>query len=112
MGKIGVLFAVLSFSVLVQAAVLNSDVKTAMIEAVAQKCAVPQQASFELNSVSVAKIKVDQGVYDLIYSAYLEASYLDANQASVTKSVFVRAAKYAVSNPQIDSIEVLSVDCL
>lgn len=93
-----------------QAANLTFEIESAMIDAINQQCNVAADAKFQLDSVEVNEKIVDQNVADYFYTANFTATYLGKDEYTVVnKQLKVKAVKWAISNPDIQSVEVLSV---
>lgn len=105
-----VLVAALSLSGSAFAKTFNYEVESLMVEAALEKCTLPTDANFKLESVSIQEIAVDQGLHDYVYTAVFAVTYLgNDEQTIVNKQVRVKVKKYQVSNPAFNPYELLSV---
>lgn len=101
---------ILATALTAQATNLNYEMESAMIDAINEQCNVAEDAKFQLNNVEVSKKTVDQNVADYFYTATFTATYLGKDEFTiVNKQLKVKAVKWAIGNPEIPSVEVLSV---
>lgn len=107
-----VLFSLIAlFALNAQAADLAPELEARIKDAVNESCNLRRALSVEVESVTVERQSVDQGVADYLYTVILDVKSTSLNDADelLTDKIVVKAAEYAVSNPGVEKYKVLSV---
>lgn len=89
---------------------VSRAVKVEVASVVSQRCDLSGLYDVEWMSVSARQVMEDQGVVDTYYTIHLDAIEGDGDQRPFYRTpIIVTVAEYAISNPSVKNIEVLSV---
>lgn len=85
---------------------MAEETKGKISNALAERCDL-SQATAAWGEARIVSEEVDQGAKDYYYDVRLEMTL--ANDANPT-TVWVKAAEYAISNPTVENVEILSIE--
>ncbi len=85
---------------------MKEETKARVVQEVLARCQV--KSASVITATAQEKIdEIDQGVTDFFYTLRIEALLPGSAQPSV---ILVEVAEYAISNPAVDNIELLSIE--